>query len=260
VACAHCGDTGWRLAHTSASGGGTAPAAVVRCECEETRRTDALFEGAQIPERYHHCSLGSFVLRAGENELAQAHRAAKHFAKEYPGGLPDHDRTGLLLFGGVGAGKTHLAVGIAQQLLERGIACRFTDYRALLKQIQASYDPTNPATEQGIVAPLLSVEVLVLDDLGVGRATEWAQETLHYLLNHRYSHKLATILTTNLEDSEPRAVRVGDGRSEASQYSPQTTLVQVLGERLRSRLYEMCVFVPVHGRDFRREPSATAAR
>ncbi|MGH2345180.1 MAG: ATP-binding protein, partial [Chloroflexota bacterium] len=174
----------------------------------------------------------------GSSELEKAFILASGYAGNYPN-LPDPDRTSLLFYGGVGTGKTHLAVAIAQGLLERGIGCVFSDYRELLKRIQATFDPTNPATEAGVVAPLLHAEVLILDDLGVGRATDWALETLHYILNHRYSQRLATILTTNLEDLA------------SSIEKREAVLVQAVGERLRSRLYEMCQFAGMHGEDYR---------
>lgn len=242
VTCPECGGTGWKMVP-----GARGPAAAL-CACQLARRGDELLAAARIPPRYQHCTLENFDLPEGARELQLAHAAASAYARDYPAALPDRDRSGLLFFGSVGAGKTHLAVAIAQKLLERGIGCVFCDHRELLKRIQATFDPANPATEAGVVAPLLDTEVLILDDLGVGRATEWALETLHYILNHRYSQRLATLVTTNLEDA-PASLE----RKEAS-------LVQVVGERLRSRLYEMCVFVALHGPDFRRATAAPTLR
>ena len=248
--CPHCGGTGWKV-----SRGSDGVSRALRCDCRDTHRGAELAAAARIPLRYRHCTLENFDLPAAARELQLAHRLACAYSQDYPG-MVDRDRSGLLFFGSVGAGKTHLAVAIAQKLIERGIACRFCDYRELLKQIQATFDPSNPETESGVVAPLLAVEVLILDDLGVGRATEWALETLHYILNHRYSHKLATLVTTNLEDGETRTTRLADG----SEFRSQTTLTQAVGERLRSRLAEMCVFVALHGEDFRRANAADVIR
>lgn len=249
AACPICGGTGWKLA------GAEGEFRASRCDCHLARRADGLYAAAGIPERYVNCNLDNFKIPEGSRELSLAHRSAVAYSRDYPG-LPNRERTGLLFFGPPGVGKTHLAVAILGRLLERGIACRFVDHRELLKQIQATFDPANPATEAGVVRPLLEAEVLVLDDLGVGRATEWALETLHYILNHRYSHKRATLITTNLEDAEPRSARMADGKT----FEPQTALVQAVGERLRSRLYEMCVFVAVHGSDFRRATAAPVVR
>ncbi len=225
------------------------PEGAVRCDCHFARRLSVLQEAARIPPRYQHCTLENFDLPEGARGLRLAHGLTVAYSRDYPG-LVDRDRNGLLLYGPVGTGKTHLSVAIAQKLLERGIGCRFADYRELLKEIQATYDPTTPATEAGVVRPLLDVEVLVLDDLGVGRATEWALETLHYILNHRYSQRRATLVTTNLEDADGR-----DRRQESKEPRGAASLAQAVGERLRSRLHEMCRFVAVEGPDFRRAPS-----
>ena len=220
----------------------------VRCSCRQNQEARDLLAAAGIPPRYGHCTLASFELGGvggeGSSSLEAAFILARGFAENYP----HRDGAGLLFMGPCGVGKTHLAVAILQTLvLERGVAGRFADCRELLKSIQATYDPNTPDSEAGVIAPLLRTPVLVLDDLGVGRSTEWAVETLHYLLNHRFAHQRATILTTNIEDADPARVRLPGG-----DYEGKRTLGTVIGERLRSRLYEMCHLIRMQGDDFRR--------
>jgi DNA replication protein DnaC len=114
----------------------------------------------------------------------------------------------------------------------------FCDYAGLLKQIQASYSPTAETTEQQLLQPVLGAEVLVLDDLGSTKPTAWVLDTIAYVLNSRYNEKRTTIVTTNF----PNRAAAG-GRED--------TLGDRIGERIRSRLMEMCATIEVLGEDFR---------
>ena len=99
-------------------------------------------------------------------------------------------------------------------------------------------------TEAEVLAPVLEAEVLLLDDLGAGRTTAWAQDVMHDVLAHRYNRKLPTLMTTN------RAT--GDDDDDTAQSSEAPTLKDRLGEALMSRIYEMCRVIPVIGEDYRR--------
>jgi DNA replication protein DnaC len=166
------------------------------------------------------------------------------FTEEYP-----LNRDGLLLTGPIGCGKTHLAVGIAKELMrQKNTACMFYDYRELLKEIQDSYNASTQATEMEILRPVFDVEVLVLDELGAAKSTEWVFDTVSLILNTRYNKKKTTIITTNYKDLPPTGAMLdGPGR-----YVQEETLGDRIGERMRSRLQEMCQLVRVDGEDFRK--------
>lgn len=245
-ACSLCQDTGWRMALSERG-----ETRAQRCECRLQLARGRMLAQAGIPPRYASCQLDNFEIQppgaSPSLSLQQALGKARAFAEDY---ILHGRRIGLLLMGPCGVGKTHLAVGIAQKLMQEcSILCRFADHRELLKRIQATYDPRHAQPEASVIEPYLRAELLLLDDLGVGRATEWALETLHYILNYRYSQNLATLITTNFEDEPPRA-----GGAEAGEWNlaRSASLAQSIGERLRSRLYEMCEPLLMRGEDFRR--------
>ena len=212
---------------------------------------------ARIPRRYEHCELTNYEpnFPGAHPSLALAHLAASKFAREYD----PRDGTGLLIIGKIGTGKTHLAVGIIKELiLNKGIACLFYDYRELLKEIQNSYNATVQTTELGVLRPVFDSDVLVLDELGAVKPTEWVWDTVSLILNTRYNDNRTTIITTNFEDQP--AAGVAGSLSPARAASRGETLGDRIGERMRSRLHEMCRIVTLEGADFRQKLRSASYR
>ena len=236
--CPVCDGTGWKTVLIPGKA-----SRVTRCECRIEGRAARLLKAANIPARYEHCTLSDFDIHSpgAHRSLAKARLDAGCFVEEYP-----VEKTGLLLIGPIGVGKTHLAVGIIQELIRsKGVPCLFCDYRELLKEIQNSYNPQVQTTELEILQPIFNAEVLVLDELGAVKPTEWVWDTVSHILNTRYNDKRTTIITTNFSDQP--AGHLSGARGAAR----EETLGDRIGERMRSRLHEMCRVVQMEGSDFR---------
>ncbi|MFZ0662961.1 MAG: ATP-binding protein [Acidobacteriaceae bacterium] len=217
------------------------------CDCRHDVRADALLQRARIPKRYEHCLFESYETGSlFDPSLVAAKLMARRFVEDYSAADPG---PGLLLTGSIGVGKTHLAVGILHSMIvEKGVRGLFCDYRELLKQIQHSYNPQVATTELEILRPVFEAEVLVLDELGASKPTEWVWDTVAHVLNTRYNDKRTTIITTNYADAPP-----GEASSGPRSAMREETLGDRIGERMRSRLTEMCVTVQMNGADFRQK-------
>jgi len=225
-----------------------------RCECVLQLQGGRLLEAARIPRRYRHCELSNFEHEGPFRSLASAHMASLRFVEEFP-----LESAGLLLTGPIGCGKTHLAVGVAKELIaKKNTACLFYDYRELLKQIQNSYNSSVQVTEMEVLRPVFEAEVLVLDELGAAKPSDWVWDTVAHILNSRYNDRRTTIITTNYPNTEALGATPGrrSGKKSAEQEDAERamsgeTLGDRIGERMRSRLQEMCVVVEMRGKDFR---------
>ena len=227
------------------------------CDCGVEERAARIIERSRIPSRYEHCDFESFVTDLADGakytpetarSLQQVKLIAQGFVRDYPGGT----EAGLLFMGPSGVGKTHLAVAALKELIARGHGGLFCDYRELLKEIQASYNPESQTTEMSVLEPVRAAEVLILDDIGASKPSAWALDIVGLILNARYNERRLTILTTNFFD---------EGGTNPSAQDPsgrrivvrEDTLADRIGARMRSRLYEMCRTVELFAPDFRRE-------
>jgi len=208
----------------------------VRCECIKSSRIDRLLASANIPSRYEHCELDNFDRWNKTTEIARIQ--AEKFVAEYPMPQP----FGLLFMGPQGVGKTHLSVGIIKKLIRlKSIACIFCTFPELLKEIQDSWNPVSQASEMSLLTPVLSTEVLVLDELGAQKPSDWVRDQVAYILNYRYNENKVTIVTTNFLDHP----ELKDDKTRPD------SLATRIGERIRSRLFEMCKTIKMEGMDFR---------
>jgi DNA replication protein DnaC len=229
VLCTICDGTGWKPVEE----GGVSR--VVRCDCWKHTSAERLARDADIPPRYEKCDLDNF--HDYNDSLSKAVGRARRFVDEFPA----VDR-GLMFVGRPGLGKTHLAIACLKLAAHsRGLRGIFYDTRELLRRIRQSYDPVSRTTEseRDVVNAVVNADLLVLDDIGAERATEWVEEMLHLIVNARYNGRRPTIFTTNYPIETP---------SEAKHAE---TLLERVGFRMYSRLQEMSDFVHLEGVDYR---------
>jgi len=215
--CSRCNDSGWV----------TDPVDSYRsepCDCQGDLRRRQRILAAGIPKRYYpHCTLATFRDK-GITSLTAAKRKVQEFVDLWPG---TNEPGGLLLMGPCGVGKTHLAVAALVEIINSGKQGRmlFSNFQDLIQEIQASFDSDEVPSKSELLRPLLEADLLVLDELGSQKPTTFVQDILYYIINSRYNDERITIFTTNYLD------RPSDAKEESLQ--------QRIGERLRSRLYEM---------------------
>ena len=214
-----------------------------RCGCRRgsgaaAARTLDPLHALGIPAGHRHCSLGNFAPKtpALSTALDRALAYCRRFADETARG----DGLGLLFWGPAGTGKTHLAVAILAELAaNHGVRGRFCTFPALLDEITHSYDKASMTSESGALGSVLAADVLVLDDLGARKMTDWAADTLFTIVNGRYMARRPTLVTTSFEDADRETAM------DAHAFRRQEYLIERVGQRLRSRLLEMCAFVPM---------------
>jgi DNA replication protein DnaC len=242
--CPHCGGSGWKIVEREGVSGAE------RCECAKEGRVERILKVSGIPAKYENATFDNFDTKdtdiAGQ-ELYAARQKVLNYAHEFPLG----SKPGLLIIGDTGRGKTHLAVAALRRIIGKGFQGVFLDYQTLLERIQSSFDSASGSTDKEVYRTALDAEVLLLDDLGARRTSAWVEDTVTSIVTHRYNDRKPLIATTNLpviEAGDRRTIKNDDGTTDY-----RRTLVDYIGERALSRLFEMCEVVRIPGlvRDYR---------
>lgn len=211
------------------------------CRMPSPRRVVNLYNNAKIPSRYSGAHTGVFRNMTGN--CLHALQSVRKWLHEFP---HMQEKKGLILTGPVGVGKTYMLTAMAKALTEKGVSVRFVDFFQLISQIKSAYAENK--SEQAILSPLLQVEVLIIDELGKGRNTEFEATVLDQLVMNRYNENKILVASTNL--SVKKSVEMtADSEHAFSDYSG--SLEQRVGPRIYSRLLETTLFVEMDGKDFR---------
>lgn len=233
--CPVCGGTGWLIRRDPEKG-----ELAQRCACLQEDTLHRRAEKAGIPPRFLHVDLKSYMPQKEHESQQQVFTAIERFVRDYPA-VPDNK--GLLLLGSVGLGKTRLLCGIGNALLKKSnqLSLAYIDWNDLIREMGSGESAQNRSFSDinTLVQRLVGVDVLLFDELGASRVSPWVHDYIYYIINKRYNHQKMILGASNFLD------RPGERLTE--------TLSQRLGERIRSRLYEMTQAMELTGVDYRRQ-------
>lgn len=201
---------------------------------KEKEKIEKLFEMSKMGERFKSRTFENFVVnQENKKSLEVAKAFVENFEQAKSSGL------GIMFIGSYGAGKTHLACGIAIELIKKGIPVVYGTAITLLSKIKQTYEEEIKTKEWDLLNLYSTVDLLIIDDLGKEKPSEWVLEKLYHIINQRYENLKPTIITTNYDD-----VTLTNRLSTKNNNSTAEAIV--------SRLNEMCTGVYMNFKDYRK--------
>lgn len=199
---------------------------------EFANKVDKIIKNSKMSKRNLNYKFENFEVNSNNKKVYQS-------LKEYSEKLANSvERKGLILVGNNGVGKTHLACSIANELIKNGIPIIYGTLINLLAELKNTYDVDNNISEMEIIKLYEKVDLLIIDDLGKEKPSEWGLEKLFTIINSRYENNLPVIITTNYDQNSLINRLSINGEIETA-------------KSIISRLYEMCYLVKIEDRDHR---------
>jgi len=176
---------------------------LVKCDCQLRQQEEKRLKNLRTISNMHMMTRFTFSAFVPDGiGLTDERRRNLRMAFEVTKEFAHHPKGWLVLLGGYGCGKTHLAAAIANHVIETGSPALFVVVPDLLDHLRSTYSPTSNVTYDQRFEDIRTASLLVLDDLGSHNTTPWAQEKLFQLFNYRYNAQLPTVVTTNYELEE----------------------------------------------------------
>jgi DNA replication protein DnaC len=230
IKCKTCQDSGWVLVKVD----GREIARPCSCRREGAQALNA--ENANIPLRFLGTELKSYFPDKANPSQAKARKAAEKFVADYPA-----VDSGLLFQGATGVGKTRLLCSIGNQLIkEKVVEVAYIDWNDLAREMRSGEDSASRdfSTIGQLIQRLARAELLLFDELGASRPSPWVEDNIYYLVNRRYNDNRITLFASNFFDKKAGS---------------EETLSERIGNRIRSRLFEMARSIEIMGADYRQK-------
>ena len=199
---------------------------------EFANKVDKIIKNSKMSKRNLNYKFDNFEVNSNNKKVYQS---LKNYSEKL---VNEVERKGLILVGNNGVGKTHLACSIANELIKNGIPIIYGTLINLLAELKNTYDVYNNISEMKIIKLYEKVDLLIINDLGKEKPSEWGLEKLFTIINSRYENNLPVIITTNYDQNSLIDRLSINGEIETA-------------KSIISRLYEMCYLVKIEDRDHR---------